>query len=116
MNSIERIRTICDRNHISIARLERECGFSNGYIRNLKEGTMPADRMLLVSEFLGVPMVELITGKKDDRELSRKEFILLDVYRNLNEDGQEELNRYAHMLLRLPEYQKGQKLLGSNLG
>ena len=116
MNSIERIKAICNQNHVSIAKLERECGFSNGYIRNLKEGTMPADRMLLVSEFLGVSMIELITGEKPEWELNRKEFILMSVYRDLNEDGQEELNRYAHMLLRLPEYQKGQKSLGSNVG
>ena len=66
MDSVELIKQICKENGISIAKLERECGFSNGYIRGLREGKMPADRLQKVAQFLGLPMEYLLTGEKTE--------------------------------------------------
>lgn len=64
MNTVEFIKDICKENGIPISRLERECGFSNGYIRNLREGKMPADRLQKVAQFLGVSMELLLAGER----------------------------------------------------
>lgn len=36
MTSVERVKTICKERKIPLSRLERECGFANGYISQLK--------------------------------------------------------------------------------
>ena len=41
MTTIERIVEVCKERGIPISRLERECGFANGYVKQLKKGTMP---------------------------------------------------------------------------
>lgn len=56
MTTVEKIREKCGEMGISIARLEKMCGFSNGYIGQLKRGELPMDRLIKVSEFLDVPL------------------------------------------------------------
>jgi len=62
MTPVERIKNICKDRKIAISRLEQSCGFSNGYIRNLKNGMLPADKLKDVAAFLDVPMTYLVTG------------------------------------------------------
>lgn len=33
MNAVDKVKTICKERGIPISRLERNCGFSNGYVR-----------------------------------------------------------------------------------
>lgn len=40
MNTIERVKAICESRKIPISRLERDCGFGNGYFRQLKKSQM----------------------------------------------------------------------------
>lgn len=63
MNSVELVKDICKERKIPISRLEKDCGFSNGYIRKLKEGKFPSDRLLKIAEYLGVPLSYLMTGE-----------------------------------------------------
>ena len=63
MDAVERIKTLCKKNDIPISRLERDCGFSNGYIRGLREGKLPADRLYTVAEYLHVSPDYLLTGE-----------------------------------------------------
>lgn len=63
MNTVERLKEICKERHIAISRLERECGFSNGYIGQLKKGTIPDDRLKRISEFLDLSVDYLMTGE-----------------------------------------------------
>lgn len=60
MNSVELVKQVCMERKIPISRLERDCGFSNGYIRKLKEGKFPSDRLLLISQYLDLPISYLI--------------------------------------------------------
>lgn len=46
MNSVELVKSICKERKIPISKLEMDCGFSNGYVRKLKEGKFPSDRLL----------------------------------------------------------------------
>lgn len=66
MNTVERIKAICKERKIPISKLEKDCGFSNGYIGQLRKGTMQNDRMMIVSEYLGISMEELATGEKPE--------------------------------------------------
>ena len=55
MNMVEKIKAICKERSIAISKLERECGFANGYIRSLGKGKLPADRLDIVEKYLNVP-------------------------------------------------------------
>lgn len=63
MNSVERVRAICAERKIAISRLERDLGFSNGYIGQLRKGVFPADRLVKIAEYLDVSPDYLINGE-----------------------------------------------------
>lgn len=64
MTVVERIRGICKERKIPISRLERECGFANGYIGQLKKGTLPHDRLMRIADYLEVSPNYLATGEE----------------------------------------------------
>lgn len=66
MTPLDRVKEICKERKIPISRLERDCGFSNGYIRNLREGTLSAERTMIVAKYLGVSTTYLMTGEEDE--------------------------------------------------
>lgn len=68
MDTIDRIRELCKKEGMSIAMLERWCGFANGYIGGLRKGTMPADRLQKVAEMLDVPYEYLLTGEMPEKK------------------------------------------------
>ena len=65
MNTVQRIKLICKERKIPISRLESDLGFGNAYISGLKKGTVPDDRVKLISEYLGLSMTYLITGEEE---------------------------------------------------
>lgn len=95
MNSVELVKQICKDRKIPISKLERECGFSNGYIRKLKEGKFPSDRLLSISKYLDLPLSYLIgeeEEKHDNLSLTKRdtkqiEAILSDTEALLKQDG-----------------------------
>ena len=74
MNSVERVKAICKERKIPISKLEKDLGFSNGYIGQLRKGTFPADRLALIAKFLNVTTDYLLTGneKAPDKPVERK--------------------------------------------
>lgn len=62
MNTVEFVKKICKERKIPISRLERDLGFSNGYIGQLKKGTFPDDRLVAISKYLEIPVDVLIKG------------------------------------------------------
>ena len=54
MNSVDFVKKICKERGIALSRLERECGFGNGYISQLKKGVFPADRLQKIANYLNV--------------------------------------------------------------
>lgn len=65
MDSVELVKKICKERDIPISRLEKDCKFSNGYIRKLKEGKFPSDRLLIIAQYLDLPMSYLLTGEDE---------------------------------------------------
>ena len=60
MNAVELVRQICKDRKISIAKLERDCDFSNGYISKMKKEHFPVDKAQKISEYLGIDINALI--------------------------------------------------------
>ena len=78
MNSVDRVKKICKDRKIPISKLERELGFSNGYISQLRKGVFPADRLVLIADYLRVSADFLMTGvdsdgltEKDNRDIAK---------------------------------------------
>ena len=64
MNAVERVKKICKERKIPISKLEKDCGFSNGYISQLKKGVFPNDRIAIISDYLCVSNHFLTTGEE----------------------------------------------------
>lgn len=89
MNSVERVRSICKERRIPISKLERDLGFSNGYIGQLRKGVFPADRLSAIADYLCVTPEYLMSGEesktpaltmKDERDIARNlEKIMADL-------------------------------------
>lgn len=60
MNSVDKVKKLCKEKKIAISRLEKDLGFSNGYIRGLREGKFPSDRLKAIAEYLGVSIGYLL--------------------------------------------------------
>ena len=60
MNSVDKVKELCKEKKIAISRLEKDLGFSNGYIRGLREGKFPSDRLKAIAEYLGVSIRVII--------------------------------------------------------
>ena len=78
MNSVDRVKKICKDRKIPISKLERELGFSNGYISQLRKGVFPNDRLVLIADYLQVSADFLMTGvdsdgltEKDNRDIAK---------------------------------------------
>lgn len=64
MNSVERVKTICKENKIPISKLEKDLGYSNGYISQLKKGVFPDNRLFEIADYLGVSADYIREGKE----------------------------------------------------
>lgn len=84
MNSVERVKTICKDRKIPISRLEKDLGYANGYIGQLRKGVFPDDRLVEIASYLNLPTSYLLTGDE------QKEKNLVN--------GDEELTEYLEML------------------
>ena len=65
MNCVERVKALCKERKIPISKLEKDLGFANGYIGQLRKGVLPADRLLIVADYFGVSVAYLMN---DDAE------------------------------------------------
>ena len=68
MNTVERVKMICKDRKIPISRLERECGFANGYISQLKKDSIPADRLQIIASYLGMDIRDLLDVQTNEQE------------------------------------------------
>lgn len=65
MTPVEKIKIICKERKIPISKLEKECGFANGYISQLKKGMMPYDRLMKVCSYLSLSAFDLVEEEND---------------------------------------------------
>lgn len=66
MDAIERIMELCKERRIPVSRLEKDLGFSNGYLKNLTKGKISAERLFAIAEYFDVSPEWLMTGNETD--------------------------------------------------
>lgn len=95
-NSVEFVRSVCKEQGITVCQLEKDCGFSNGYLNPKKMSRLPYDRALRISRYLDVSVEKILTGEEATPPPPRRPDILdrVDVafygeYKELSKDDQE---------------------------
>lgn len=66
MNSVEKVKAICKERKLPIYRLEKELGYANGYIGQLKKGSFPDDRLVEIANYLNVTTAYLTGEEKKE--------------------------------------------------
>ncbi len=103
------LKAECDRQNIKVTPLIQECGGSTGTISNWKKGASPnSDIVMKIAVRLNVTTDYLLFGEKKElkSELTAKEQELLDVFRELNDIGQECIIHDARRTREDVKYQK----------
>ena len=102
MNAVERVKTICKERKIPISKLESDCGFTNGYIGQLRKGVFPDDRILKIAEYLNVSVDYLMTGNEVQFivETAKNDVLLTEMPSRIKE--------YALKLAEMPKEQQEQ--------
>lgn len=104
MTAVEKILRLCEERRTSIHKLEVTLGFSNGYIKNLKKGTPPPEKLKAVAQFFGVEMESIVSDTDKNEKpateigsgLSAEKLALIEMIKTLPDDR-------AHSLLVLLE-------------
>ena len=91
----ERIRELCIREGISVARLERDLGFANGSIAK-SNGKIESCRLKAIADYFDVDMEYILTGEVKRTE-NRTTRILTAVFRD------KEMMRHVEMLVTMPD-------------
>ena len=104
-NSVQLVRDLCKERNIPIAKLEKDCGFSNGYLNPKKMAKIPYDRAVVIAEYLGVSANLILTGeetkkvptKKGERSVSDDEikFALFGGDGDITDEMYDEVKRFA---------------------
>ena len=90
MEIVERIKSLCITENITIKELERIIQISNGSIRHWNEKTPSVERVLLVADYFKVSLDWLVTGKESEK-LTPEEQILVETYRYADDRGKKNI-------------------------
>ena len=97
-NSVQYVRDICKQRGIAISQLEKDCGFSNGYLNPKKMTKLPYDRAQTIAEYLGISAEVILTGEETEKAptgsgerdiLDEIDIAFYGEYRELTEDDKE---------------------------
>lgn len=80
-NTVETIKALCKEKGIPIYKLEKACGFANGYIGQLKKGTLPNDRLVKIANYLNVPVSYFMDDMPDDYIDDEVKAIAMELYK-----------------------------------
>lgn len=112
MNTVEFLKSILKERHIPMSRIERDLGFANGYIGQLRKGTFPYDRLVKIADYLEVSPDYLAScGATSasvplDPELTDAESELLSGFRQLSDEDRDAVLRTIKGLLASSSYIK----------
>ena len=88
MNCVERVKQLCKERRIPISKLEKDLGFANGYIGQLKKGTLPVERATKIANYFEVSLSEILTEEESSAS-SRYTYYP-------REDGPEKFYHYSY--------------------
>lgn len=94
MNTVELVKSICKERKIPISKLERDLGYANGYIGQLRKGTFPSNRLAEIAQYLSIPTSYLMNGGSEDEkeqpadsgELSELDSQIMALVKGLSEE------------------------------
>ena len=66
--TIQRIIDICKQRKIPVSKLEKDLGFSNGYLKPTRQAELPYDRLAAISDYLQLPVSYLVSGEMVEEE------------------------------------------------
>lgn len=97
MTTYEIIQELCKKEGTSIAALEKEMGFGNGYIARSKKA-LTSDRLYDIARRFKVPMEYLMTGEmervdEETSKLERKRKVLMEI----NEQNKKIIELYKEL-------------------
>ncbi len=112
-NSVQYVRDLCKARKIPVSQLEKDCGFSNGYLNPKKMTRLPYDRARIIGQYLGVS-VNTILGEdprsQEDRERSVSDaelkFALWGDCQDMDEHDLADVRRYAAFVRERKKEQK----------
>lgn len=119
-NSIHYVRDICQQRKIPISQLEKDCGFSNGYLNPKKVRKIPYDRAKVIAEYLGISVDSILNGpdaktastETDGRRI-KKEDIMFALSRGredvITDEMFEEIQNFADYVIQREENKKKEK-------
>lgn len=99
-NSVEFVRQVCREKGITVAKLEKDCGFSNGYLNPKKMYKLPYDRAVTIGKYLNVSPERILTGE-DPKEPGTEDILdQVDVafYGNFKELDEEQKETVRDMV------------------
>lgn len=98
MSSVEKVKSICKERKIPISRLERDLGYANGYIGQLRKGTFPNDRLVEIANYLNVS-TSYLTGEDENKKSPAPEGAeLIPGYSDLTEENKAKVREYIALL------------------
>ena len=66
-NGVLYVRDLCDKKGIAISQLEKDCGFSNGYLNPKKLKRIPYERAVLIADYLQISVDEIYHGPENEK-------------------------------------------------
>lgn len=112
MNTVDFVKAILKERRIPLSRIEKDLGFANGYIGQLRKGTFPSDRLFMIAEYLDVSPQYLescggtIAEEQSSPVLSDDESSLLLLFRRLDSLDRAQVVGYINGLLAGDKYKK----------
>lgn len=107
-NSVQYVRDLCQQLKIPISKLEKDCGFSNGYLNPKKMSKIPYDRAVLIAQILKVPVSDILEGPDKEKtptvsgertvDLSEVDYAFYGDYKELSEAEQETLRDMVRIM------------------
>lgn len=98
------IKMLCKRHGITVAELERKAGLSHSTIARWDRNAPSIDKVCAVADFFGISIDELLG--RSAPEISAADRQILELFRQLNEDGQGAAVAMLQGLARQPGYIK----------
>lgn len=67
-DGVDYVRSVCERHGVAVSKLEKDCGFSNGYLNPKKLKKIPYDRAITIAKYLSryetISAEYIMTGKE----------------------------------------------------
>lgn len=90
---VNEIKEIAKKNGITLAKIERDLNFANGYIRKWDTQKPSYDRLLAVARYLNIPINYLT----ETNEIEKEEAEIISFYRKADERGKEMIYNTAKL-------------------